>query len=137
MRSERPRMSEIRPTGLAQLCDACRSLYACRHVRIPTPPTQSSQPMHTRLGFLVGLGLAAPDALAAQGPPRDTVVSLPSVTVTANRAVAPILTTPLAITKITAPALRSTNGYGLEDALSLVPGVVAQSGYGTSDIRIM
>src|SRR5262245_6796684 len=94
-------------------------------------------PMHTRLGLLVGLSLAAPGALTAQGPPRDTVVSLPSVTVTANRAVAPILTTPLAITKITAPALRSTNGYGLEDALALVPGVIAQSRYGTSDIRLM
>ena len=93
--------------------------------------------MHTRLGLLVGLSLAAPAALAAQGPPRDTVVSLPSVTVTANRAVSPILTTPLAITKITAPALRSTNGYGLEDALTLVPGVIAQSRYGTSDIRLM
>src|SRR5262245_872736 len=91
--------------------------------------------MHTRIGLLVGLGLAAPAALAAQA--RDTVVSLPSVTVTANRAVAPILTTPLAITKITAPALRSTNGYGLEDALTMVPGVIAQSRYGTSDIRLM
>ncbi|HEY7393773.1 MAG TPA: TonB-dependent receptor plug domain-containing protein, partial [Gemmatimonadaceae bacterium] len=93
--------------------------------------------MHTRLCLLVALGLAAPGALTAQGPPRDTIVSLPSMTVTANRAVAPILTTPLAITKITAPALRTTNGYGLEDALALVPGVVAQSRYGTSDIRLM
>src|SRR5262245_29930627 len=100
----------------------------------PTHPTHPN-PMHTRIGLLVGLGLAAPSA--AQGPPRDTLVSLPSVTVTANRAVSPILTTPLAITKITAPALRSTNGYGLEDALTLVPGVIAQSRYGTSDIRLM
>src|SRR5262245_55779966 len=101
------------------------------------PPHPPQVPMHTRLGLLLGLGLAGPTALTAQGPPRDTVVSLPSMTVTANRAVSPILTTPLAITKITAPALRGTNGYGLEDALALVPGVIAQSRYGTSDIRLM
>lgn len=83
--------------------------------------------------------LLAPPMLAAQatGARRDSIVALPGVSVTANRSVSPILTTPLAITKLTAPALRSVNGYGLEDALSMVPGVVAQSRYGTSDIRLM
>ena len=86
----------------------------------------------------MALQAAAFSGLAAQAtPPRDTVVSLPSVSVTANRGSSQILTTPLAITKITAAALRSTNGYGLEDALTLVPGVIAQSRYGTSDIRLM
>ncbi|HEY9228943.1 MAG TPA: TonB-dependent receptor [Gemmatimonadaceae bacterium] len=81
-------------------------------------------------------GLAG--GLAAQAtPPRDTTHVLPTVSVTAHRAPSAILTTPLAITKVTGPALRAVNGYGLEDALTMVPGVVAQSRYGTSDIRLM
>ncbi len=71
------------------------------------------------------------------GQARDTAVALPTVSVTATRSDASILTTPLAITKITAPALRAVNGYGLEDALTFVPGVIAQSRYGTSDVRLM
>src|SRR4051812_44173713 len=74
---------------------------------------------------------------AQSGRVRDTVVAIPGVSVTATREPSSILSTPLAITKITAPALRATNGYGIEDALTLVPGVVAQSRYGTSDVRLM
>ena len=36
-----------------------------------------------------------------------------------------------------APELRSVSGFGLDEALSRVPGVIAQSRYGTSDIRLM
>src|SRR6185503_4491720 len=43
----------------------------------------------------------------------------------------------LAITKLNAPELRSVSGFGLDEALSRVPGVIAQSRYGTSDIRLM
>lgn len=75
--------------------------------------------------------------LAQVAQTRDTVASLPGVSVTATREPAPILRTPLAITKITSPELRAVNGYGLEDALKMVPGVVAQSRYGTSDVRLM
>src|SRR4051812_21775624 len=80
---------------------------------------------------------AASGQTGQTGRSPDSVRSLPGVTVTATREPAPILRTPLAITKITTPELRATNGYGLEDALTLVPGVVAQSRYGTSDIRLM
>ena len=76
-------------------------------------------------------------AQAGQATKADSARTLPGVSVTATREPAPILRTPLAITKISTPELRGTNGYGLEDALSLVPGVVAQSRYGTSDIRLM
>ncbi|MEO7520279.1 MAG: TonB-dependent receptor, partial [Gemmatimonas sp.] len=48
----------------------------------------------------------------------------------------PILTTPLAITKLTASQLRAFNGFGLDEALARVPGLIAQSRYGTSDIRL-
>jgi hypothetical protein len=62
---------------------------------------------------------------------------LPSVSVTATRNPSSILTTPLAITKVTAPDLRGVSGAGLEDALARVPGVIAQSRYGTSDVRLI
>ena len=88
---------------------------------------------HLSLALLAGAASIA----TAQATKPDSARTLPGVSVTATREPAPILRTPLAITKITAPELRSTNGYGLEDALTLVPGVVAQSRYGTSDIRLM
>jgi iron complex outermembrane receptor protein len=59
------------------------------------------------------------------------------VTVSATRSPSRILTTPLAISKIDAADLRSISGLGLDEALSRVPGVIAQSRYGTSDIRLM
>jgi iron complex outermembrane recepter protein len=78
------------------------------------------------------------EAAAAQGATsRDSAAALPGVTVTATRSPTPILTTPLAVTKIDAADLRSVSGFGLDEALSKVPGVIAQSRYGTSDIRLM
>ena len=68
---------------------------------------------------------------------RDSAQSLPAVTVAATRSPASILTTPLAVTRLSAPELRSLGGFGLDEALSRVPGVIAQSRYGTSDIRLM
>jgi len=77
------------------------------------------------------------EALAQRPDSRDSAQTLPSVTVSATRSPSRILTTPLAVTKIGTPELRSVNGFGLDDALSRVPGVIAQSRYGTSDIRLM
>ncbi len=74
---------------------------------------------------------------AAQGTGRDTAQKLPTVSVTASRSESAILTTPLAVSKITTAALRTTDGFGIDEALSKVPGVIAQSRYGTSDVRIV
>jgi iron complex outermembrane recepter protein len=93
---------------------------------------------HSSLVLLLSVASIASAQSGQSGQTKpDSARALPGVTVTATREAAPILKTPQAITKITAPELRATNGYGLEDALSLVPGVVAQSRYGTSDIRLM
>ena len=92
---------------------------------------------HLSLALLTSAAASTAAAQTGQTTKPDSARTLPGVSVTATREPAPILRTPLAITKITAPELRATNGYGLEDALSLVPGVVAQSRYGTSDIRLM
>jgi iron complex outermembrane receptor protein len=75
---------------------------------------------------------------AAQEPARaDSAAALPAVTVTATRAPTAVLTTPLAVTRIEPKDLRSRRGVGLDEALRLVPGVLAQSRYGTSDVRIV
>jgi iron complex outermembrane receptor protein len=79
----------------------------------------------------------AASAVSAQTPAARDTAALPAVTVTATRSPASILNTPLAITVIGTADLRSVNGYGLEDALSKVPGVIAQSRYGTSDVRLI
>ncbi|HUQ83188.1 MAG TPA: TonB-dependent receptor [Gemmatimonadaceae bacterium] len=93
---------------------------------------------HRLVRILAAGGLALPAAAFAQrAPTRDSVATLPGVTVSATRSPSAILTTPLAITKINAPELRAISGFGLDEALSRVPGVIAQSRYGTSDIRLM
>jgi hypothetical protein len=62
--------------------------------------------------------------LALQTP--DTVV-LPPVTVTATRQVMSIFAVPLAVTQVKKGDLFGATGYGLNEALALVPGVVTQS----------
>lgn len=89
------------------------------------------------LACISALSLAGASAVIAQRPIPDSAVTLEAMTVTAAREAQSVLATPLAITKITAPELRNMNGYGLEDALSRVPGVIAQSRYGTSDVRLI
>jgi iron complex outermembrane receptor protein len=84
------------------------------------------------------LSLLCVPSLAAQVPDttvRDTV-PLPPVTVTATRHATSLMAVPLAVTQIKKRDLFGTAGYGLDDALSLVPGVVAQSRYGNQDVRI-
>ena len=81
--------------------------------------------------------LLGSEALAQRPDTRDSAQTLPGVTVSATRSPSRILTTPLAVTTIATHELRSVNGFGLDEALSRVPGVIAQSRYGTSDIRLM
>lgn len=88
---------------------------------------------------LLGISLlvGTSDLCAQTESGRDSVRALPGITVTATRNPASILTTPLAVTKITTAELRSVNGFGLDDALRTVPGVIARSRYGTSDIQLI
>ncbi len=83
--------------------------------------------------------LGAPGLLAQQADTtrRDTtVVTLPPITLTATRTARTVFEVPLAVTQLDRRQLFGTSGYGLGDALSAVPGVVAQSRYGSSDVRI-
>lgn len=98
--------------------------------------------------FLVSSGpvgaaflLLAPTGVRAQTEPaqapRDTAFRLPSVSVTASRHAASPLAVPFAFTRIALPAFRSGRGYGLDEALNRIPGVLAQSRYGVSDVRLV
>src|SRR6478672_13360470 len=94
-------------------------------------------PMRPILPYLLLPAALTSRALAQRPEPRDSAQSLPSVTVSATRSASRILTTPLAVTKIETAELRSVSGFGIDEALARVPGVIAQSRYGTSDIRLM
>jgi iron complex outermembrane receptor protein len=92
---------------------------------------------HLRLAALAGF--AAAPALTAQerdSTPRDTVTLTP-VVVTATRHSQPLFAVPLAVTTLTPAAWLGTRGAGLDDALGLVPGVLAQSRYGSTDVRLV
>lgn len=68
---------------------------------------------------------------------KDTAYKLPSISVSAARHGDVPLAVPLAFTRLSIDKLRSNRGIGLDEALSLVPGVLAQSRYGGSDIRLV
>ena len=89
------------------------------------------------LSILAGLLLPAAAAAAQVPTSEDSArVQLPPVTVTATRQSTPLFTVPLAVTLIGERQLENKRGYSLDDALSNVPGVFAQSRYGASDIRL-
>ena len=87
------------------------------------------------LALLVGA-----EAVTAQDKPdpkKDTVFVLPGLSVTSTRHAASPLTLPFAVTRVEAREWQGSRGYGLEGALAKVPGVLVQSRYGTSDIRLV
>ncbi|HKA58412.1 MAG TPA: TonB-dependent receptor [Gemmatimonadales bacterium] len=73
--------------------------------------------------------------LALQATSPDTVVLEP-VTITATRQPISLFAVPLAVTQLKKKDWFGTTGYGLDQALNLVPGVVAQSRYGNQDVRV-
>jgi iron complex outermembrane recepter protein len=85
------------------------------------------------------LGLVRP-VLGQQpaAPAADTARwVLSPITVQATRETRSLVDVPLAITRLAPSDLFGASGYGLDDALGLVPGVVAQSRYGGGDVRIV
>jgi iron complex outermembrane receptor protein len=83
--------------------------------------------------FAVGLHAQEPADSAAA---RDTV-RLPEVTVTATRTPARVLDVPLAVTVVHGEDLRGVAGNRVDQGLRTVPGVLAQSRAGGSDVRIV
>src|SRR6476659_7744696 len=84
---------------------------------------------------------AAPLAAGAQEPVADSTADsarrIAPVTITATRQRVTLLSSPLAVTVIDETELENRKGYSLDEVLHAVPGVFAQSRYGTSDVRLV
>lgn len=85
-------------------------------------------------------GIAA--TVAAQGEQGrkstsdSTIYEFEQVTITALRYPEQAIKVPLAVNVLGPERLQNTRGYGMEEALKFVPGVLAQSRAGHQDIRI-
>lgn len=87
-----------------------------------------------QLSWLGVLFLSVLFSAAAQE--QDTTYVLPGLEITSTRKSTTVINEPMAITVIGTKDISKGRGYGLDDALSFVPGVFAQSRYGNQDIRI-
>jgi iron complex outermembrane recepter protein len=68
---------------------------------------------------------------------KDTLkYELDQITITSTRFPELIMQVPYAVSYISETALQNTKGYGLDEVLSQIPGVLAQSRYGGQDVRI-
>ena len=89
---------------------------------------------------LSGAAWLVATAAAAQQPDTSRAdssrYSLAPITVTVTREHRSLMEVPLAVTRVGAADLFGARGLGLDEALEMVPGVVAQSRYGGSDIRL-
>ena len=89
--------------------------------------------------IIVAASAAAQETRAdsSQANARDSAkVKLAPVTVTATRQSTSIFAAPLAVTVIGKKQIENKRGYSLDEAISSVPGVLAQSRSGASDIRL-
>lgn len=93
---------------------------------------------HVVFTMLCGFTTAfSQNALNHQSAAGDTAIyELQQITVTALRYPEQIVKVPLAISVIGPEQLQNTRGYGMEEALKFVPGVLAQSRAGNQDLRI-
>jgi len=90
------------------------------------------------LMILLGAGSTAfAQKKLSNGAAGDSIIyQLQEVTITALRYPEQIVKVPLAISVIGLEKLQNTRGYGMEEALKFVPGVLAQSRAGNQDLRI-
>jgi len=96
------------------------------------------------IGAAVGCACTCAEVSAAQSPiprsdeaPADSArVRLPPVKITATRQSESIYATPLAVSVVGPVQLQDKRGIGLDEAFSGIPGVLAQSRYGGSDVRL-
>ncbi len=78
-------------------------------------------------------------AVKVRAQAEDDSVSflLDPVTITGTRVSHSWIQVPLSLTIIGTKELRKSKGYGIDEVLSFVPGVLAQSRYGNQDVRLM
>ncbi|MCX6168549.1 MAG: TonB-dependent receptor [Ignavibacteriales bacterium] len=78
----------------------------------------------------------AQQAISSSQP--DTLTyELKQISVSATRYAEQILELPYAVTILQAKQLKNLRGYGLDEALSTIPGVLAQSRSGNQDVRLV
>ena len=89
--------------------------------------------------FMTLLTVCATGRTAGQQPdlPDSALFRLSRITVNAVRTPTSAFAVPLAVTVVNRQALEDRNGFRLDEAFEAVPGVLAQSRYGTSDVRIV
>lgn len=99
----------------------------------------SDFPMHAFILLLCCAVLAvAQQSLNKQSPMRDTLqYNASAVTVVAMRQAEYNLEVPLAITVVPREQFALNRNYGLDEALSLVPGALVQSRTGNHDVRVL
>jgi iron complex outermembrane receptor protein len=91
------------------------------------------------LPLCAALCVAAPaaGAQAVTDSISDSARRIAPVTITATRNREALLSAPLAVTVIGKDEIEYRRGYSLDETLHTVPGVFAQSRYGTSDVRLV
>ncbi len=77
---------------------------------------------------------AAQEPLKSEG--RDTLVYIDEVVVTATRTPTMLIEVPLAISVVGRKTFSTVRGYGLDEVLGGVPGVLTQSRFGNQDVRL-
>ncbi|MFM8909722.1 MAG: TonB-dependent receptor plug domain-containing protein, partial [Gemmatimonadota bacterium] len=87
-------------------------------------------------GLAVALTLVPALAVGAQTAAPDTSRRLETVVVTASREPQSLTRVPFAVSVVSVDRWAGRSGFGLDQALANVPGVVALSRYGTHDIRL-
>ncbi len=93
--------------------------------------------MTTKVHVLAFAGICcAFDGVSAQEKKDTAAVVLDAMTIRGAEATISTLRVPLAVTVLGPEQLKFSRGYGLDEALSRVPGVLAQSRYGNQDVRI-
>src|SRR5688572_4905586 len=85
--------------------------------------------------LFVVIALITQSPATAPDSTRDTL-TLPPVVVTATRSDRNLYGVPLALSRVDRRNLFGVAGRGLDEALSLVPGVIAQTRAGGTDVRI-
>ena len=78
-----------------------------------------------------------PDSIRRDSLARAAAQALAPFAVRATRSTQDVYASPLAITRIDKSQFAGKAGYGLQDAMALVPGALVQSRYGTSDVRVV
>ena len=90
-----------------------------------------------RARYAILIALLAATSARAQTVPKDTSVQLERVTITATRSSQPAFLVPLAMTRVERDELQGSSGISLDQALKYVPGVLAQSRSGGTDVRLV